>query len=239
MKYDCIIPYGPNDDSMINLCIENARKYLVDLQNIYVISYDLNFKHPLAITISEIEYPFKYKDVYSYIQTDRTGWYLQQLLKMYAHRVIPNISEYFLILDSDTIFLKHTTMFENDVPLYSYGTEYHIPYFTHMQLLHPSFLKTCNVSGICHHMMFKKEFLENIFKMIENLHSASFWKIFLEKAGVNVGSNASEYEIYFTYLHLYQKEKFKIRKLQFLNSHSLNVNREGLDYISVHHYLRR
>ena len=36
---------------------------------------------------------------------------------------------------------KVDTIFLNDLPLYNFSTEYHKPYFTHMQKLHPSLYK--------------------------------------------------------------------------------------------------
>ena len=68
-------------------------------------------------------------------------WYLQQLLKLYACNVIPDILDRYLVIDSDTFFLKPTTFIENDVCLYNYGSEYHKPYFKHMLLLHKDFIK--------------------------------------------------------------------------------------------------
>ena len=58
----------------------------------------------------------------------------------YNKDIIPDILDNYLVLDSDTIFLKPTTFFENNIPLYNYGTEYNLPYFIHMINLHPTFL---------------------------------------------------------------------------------------------------
>ena len=37
---------------------------------------------------------------------NRIGWIFQQLIKLYANFIIPNISSNMLILDADTIFLN-------------------------------------------------------------------------------------------------------------------------------------
>jgi hypothetical protein len=239
MLYDCVIPYGPNDQSMINLCIENARKNLVDLRNIYIVSYDKNFQHPLSTTIDEKIYPFQMEDVKKYINPERTGWYLQQLLKMYSHKAIPELSEYFLILDSDTIFNKRTEMFYKNTPLYNVGTEYHLPYFKHMNKLLPELRKISPHSGICHHMIFNQNILNEIFHKVEERYQEKFWIKFLEFAKEsNHTSGASEYEIYFTYLHIFHPLQFKIRFLKWQNVSNPNKITQDLDYGSIHWYAR-
>lgn len=239
MLYDCIIPYGPNDQSMISLCIENARKNLVDINNIYIISYDKNFQHHLATTIDEKIYPFQMEDIKKYINPNRAGWYLQQLLKIYSHKVIPDLSEYFLILDSDTIFNKRTEMFYKNTPLYNVGTEYHLPYFEHMNKLLPELRKISPHSGICHHMMFNQNILNEIFYKVEEKYKEKFWVKFLEFVKEDKSnSGASEYEIYFTYLHIFHPLKFKIRNLNWKNIHNLTQITDDLDYVSIHWYSR-
>jgi hypothetical protein len=51
---------------------------------------------------------------------------------LYAGRVIPEILEKYLVIDSDTFFLKNVTFVENDKCLYNFGSDYHKPYFEHM-----------------------------------------------------------------------------------------------------------
>jgi hypothetical protein len=241
MSFDCVIPFGPNENSVIHFCIQKARENIIGLRNIYVVSHTHSFYNPDAITIYEKNYPFSYEDVNSYIQSSRTGWYLQQFLKLYAHRVIEDLSEYFLILDSDTIFLNKTNFFDNGVPLYATGTEYHIPYFENMNKLHSSLAKCVPYSGICHHMMFKKEYLENIIKMIEQRNEKDFWRCALESIspGQHPHSGFSEYELYFTYLNTYQKDSFKIRNLRWKNTDIFNPKEaSSFDYVSIHWYMR-
>ncbi len=41
----------------------------------------------------------------------RAGWYLQQLLKLYAHAVVPGLSEHYLVLNADVFLLCPTRIF--------------------------------------------------------------------------------------------------------------------------------
>ena len=164
---------------------------------------------------------------------------MQQLLKIYAPYIIKDLTEYYLILDSDTIFLRKVSMFEEDKPLYNTGSEYHIPYFIQMNKLHPSLYKVYERSGICHHMIFKKEYIEEIKNLIENFHKNELWKIILEKIDINELKNSgfSEYETYFTFIYLNHRESFKIRNLNWQNGNSIPSD-SNLDYISIHWYIR-
>jgi hypothetical protein len=241
MEFDCIIPYGPNDWNIINSCIEYTRKNVINLRNIYVISYDKNFYHPLAITISEDLFPFCKTDILNIINDkNRSGWYLQQLIKLYSHTIIKDLSEYFLIIDSDVIFLKPTTFFEDNLPLYNYSYENHSFYFEHMNKLHFSLKKVSNLSGICHHIIFKQEYLNTLFKLIEDFHNKIFWKVFLEKLkDINHSSGASEYEMYFNYLHIYYPKSFKIRHLKYTDDCKIDLrNVKDNHYVANHHYLK-
>ncbi len=240
MNYDCVILYGPNEDSIIHKCIEKAKENLINLRNIYVISYTKDFNDPNVITIYEKDFPFSYEDVYKYIKCNRSGWYLQQLLKLYAPYVIKDLLEYYLILDSDTIFLKKVTMFNNEnIPLYNTGTEYHIPYFHHMNRVHPMLHKVCKKSGICHHMIFKKQYIEELKKLVENYHNNDFWRVLLENVDPMHynGSGFSEYEMYFNYIYLNHKDSFEIRDLKWQNRRDIPSDSD-IDYVSVHWYMR-
>ena len=120
----------------------------------------------------------------------------------------------------------------------NYGTEYHKPYFHHMEKLDKDLTKIDkNKSGICHHMMFETKYIDELITTIEKKHKESFYNIFLKLVTEKTASGASEYEIYFNYMLKYHPNKIKIRKLNYRNTNKLETN-SNLDYISYHWYLR-
>jgi len=237
--FDIVIPVGPNDKSVIEQQIKYTKKNIIGYRNIYLICYDPSITIDGCITINENIFPFNIDTVAEHHgKLERNGWYLQQLLKLYAGKIIPNILDKYLVIDSDTFFLKPTTFVENNKCLYNYGTEYHKPYFHHMEKLDKDLTKIDkSKSGICHHMIFETKYIDELISKIEKNHNELFYNIFLKTVTEKKGSGASEYEIYFNYMLKYNPDKIQIRKLNWGNTCKLDTDC-NLDYISYHWYLR-
>jgi len=244
MSFDIVIPLGSNDVNKINNMLSHTINNIIGYRHIYIVSYDKNLNLPVEYknivhVVDENIFPFNINSIAIYHgHRSRNGWYLQQLLKLYASIIIDGVLERYLVIDSDTVFLKPTEFIKNDICLYNVGSEHHIPYFTHMKKLHSSLEKQNSFSGICHHMIFEKKYILELFKLIEEAHgNKNFWVIFLEnvdKVQYDM-SGSSEYEIYFNYMLKYHKNNIIIRKLKWENS--TTINKTDLDYISAHWYL--
>jgi hypothetical protein len=235
---DIVICVGPNDTDVIHRQLEFTMKNIIGYRNIYLVTPNTKLAIPGCITIDESIYPFSKDTVSNYHgKNDRNGWYLQQLLKLYAGLVIPNITERYLVIDADTFFLKPTTFVEDGKSLYNVGYEYHVPYFTHMANLHPDLSKRIEQSGICHHMVFETAYVKDLFSLVESRHNEAFYKVFLRCITDHNGSGASEYEMYLNFMIKFHPSVIKIRTLSFKNSNTLDVN-SNYDYISWHWYMR-
>jgi FkbM family methyltransferase len=241
-KYDIVIPVGPNDEEVIYKQLEFTKKKILGYRNIYLVLSNKDLSFSECITIDEKIFPFTIETVSKYHgKNPRNGWYLQQLLKLYSAFIIPDILDNYLVIDSDTFFLKPTKFMNNDFFMFNFGFESHIPYFKHMLLLDESFVKNINVSGICHHMLFNKNIIKEIMDIVERKHSKIFYEVFLEKVSEidYLGSGASEYELYFNYIIKNHTDKINIRQLKWSNVNSLDLEKyKYFDYISYHHYLR-
>ena len=253
---DVIIPCVEKDSAMLHRCIESIKKHCLNVNRIIVVS-------PYRFTsnaewFDERLFPFtKWEVAYYLNQHDldgtnsflkknlcRVGWYYQQLLKLYASFIIPNISSNLLIVDSDVIFLNPVD-FLNSINggLYNVGTEFHIPYFTHAKKLIPGFARNnLNFSGITHHMLFQRAVLEDLFSIVEKTHNMDFWKAFclLVDPAHRDFSGTSEYEIYFNFA-LSRSDQINIRPLKWDNSHDVEKIQEyqkaNYHYVAFHDYL--
>lgn len=236
--FDVVIPAGPNDISMINANVSMVKKNVIGYRHIYIVTPIKDIHIDGAIVIQDY---FSLDDIAKYHEkSDRNGWYLQQLLKLYAWKYIPDLLETYLVIDSDTFFVKPTTFMNGEKTLYAYGTEYHTPYFIHMKKLHPLLQRTMPYSGICHHMMFQTTYVKDLMELIEDYHgnTSEFWQIFLTQVDSTQipYSGASEYELYFHYMFQFHPEIVSIRNLKWENSPSYVDS--TYDFISWHWYSR-
>ena len=239
-SFDIVIPVGPCDLDMLNCMIQSTKKNVLGYRNIYLVSYDPNIQVDSCITVSETIFPFQKTTIAQYLgENERNGWYLQQLLKLYAGFVIKDILNDYLVIDLDTIFVRKTKFFnEEGMPLYNFGTENHMEYFRHMARMDSSLFRKAPYSGICHHMMFQKHILEEMFARIESQHKEPFFQTFLKCVDSKhiLYSGASEYELYFQYLHIYHADKFRIRQLTWVDN--AQIIDENMDYVCYHYYNR-
>ena len=240
--FDIVVLVGPNDVMFIQKHIKATRDNVIGYRNIYIVTPHADLHVEGCTIINESIFPFTIASVQAILgKNERTGWYLQQLLKLYAGRVIPGILGRYLVVDSDVFFKKPITFVENDVCLYATGTEHWIPYFEHMQRLHPTLVRQTNNSGIVHHMMFETRYIEELFQLVKTTHpTTEFWEVFLKSVSPRdiLGSGASEYEIYFNYMLRYHPTQIRIRPLNWTNSSTVHNYKENYDFLAVHWYIR-
>jgi hypothetical protein len=236
--FDIVIPIGPLDAEFVKTQIEYTKKNIIGYRHIYLVCYDPSISINGCINIDERIFPFTINTVKEYHgELSRNGWYLQQLIKLYAGLYIPNILDKYLVVDADTLFLKPTTFVHDNKCLYNFSPEHHDPYFEHMSKLHPNLVKMSNVSGICHHMIFEVKYVKELFELVESTHNDIFYNVFLKLVTNTSESGASEYEIYFNYILQNHNENILIRKLEWENVSNLDAQ-YNLDYISYHHHNR-
>lgn len=251
---DVVIPCAEKDLPTLDLCIDGIKANGTHIRRVIVVSK--NKLTNQAEWFSEENYPFSLSDVALALANgnrnaeevllrkySRLGWYYQQLLKLYAPFVIPDISPNVLVLDADTIFLNPVTFLnEQNGGLYNPGVEYNLPYFGHGALLIPGFYKCFpEYSGISHHMIFQRAVIEDLFHTVEQYHNESFWTVFCRLVDPQslFGSGASEYEIYFNYIFA-RTQQTSVRQLKWKDIQKLSeipqLKKEGFDYISIHCY---
>ena len=141
----------------------------------------------------------------------------------------------------DTFFLRPVDFVKDGKCLYNTGTEYHQPYFIHLKKLYSSLTKVFEKkSGICHHMIFEKKYLEEMFMEIEAAHLFDdFYKIFLRCVrysgdlfcGCHLNTNCTS----ITYLNTIHP-KVSLRPLKWKNVDVPDGEYTEYDYISYHWY---
>ncbi len=249
---DIVIPAHQKDVATLDYCIAGIRKNIVGVRRIIVVSKEKYTDK--AEWFNEALYPFSFKEISDLVGGSNVGWNYQQLLKLYAVLVIPDISENVLIVDSDTVFYRKVKFFDNGIPLYNLSkdqnlenSDFHQTTFKHIKKILPEIVekfpaKFENVSGICHHMLFQKKIIQDLFARVEAVDGSgdSFYKIFLKTAENSFG--VAEYNLYFYFLISGHLENYKIRILNYKNTAKFQPLKECLrrkyDYCSYHSYMR-
>lgn len=255
VKIDVVIPCAQKDVETLDICIQGIRKNGVGVRRVIVVSPERYTTK--AEWISEDEFPFANADIATAILGDRKealayldqpnnriGWLFQQLVKIYAPYVIPNLRPNYLVLDADTIYLNKTRFFdERGTPMYNISYEDHPAYFAHAKRLFPSIVKTQDTTGIAHCMVFQRAVIEQMFEESIRVHGCELWEAFCRAIDPTYldSSAASEYQIYFHYL-LSHHIPMKVHQLRWRNSSNLDklsrYKRRHFNYVSFHTYLR-
>jgi Family of unknown function (DUF6492) len=246
IPFDVVISVGPNDQDIIAESFQYTKRNIIGYRRIFIVSSDPNLVIDGATVIDERVFPFSNADITNYLNTtNRAGWYLQQLLKLYAGRVLPDILENYLVLDSDAFFLKPTEFSIDNKYIFTTSEQNHTPYFEHMSRLDPSLKKVYHLSGISHHCFFNNQILSELFSLVEANHGSgetAFWRLFLLMVDKSHAehSGASEYEIYFNFMCIRHPDKMLIRQLKTANlgHYDLVNNPCNFDFVGLHWYLR-
>lgn len=204
------------DAMVFKISIKSALKNLVDINRFYVITPDPiklkesmgDFQSSRVIFVDESVFPFnkdtvcdvmlqtvreigkypldKGKSIFENILWQRAGWFLQQLLKLYAGIVLK--LEDFVLLDSDIVWYKEVRFINKTSSsyFYAYSSQYHPSYRSSMRLiLGLDHTPGQYYSGICHHMVIKKDVLSALSKRAELLHGGlPLWQVYLKLCSI-------------------------------------------------------
>jgi hypothetical protein len=174
------------------------------------------------------------------------GWYFQQLLKI-GVAFENSITENYVVVDADTIFLVKPTFIDDEGHfLFVKADEYHAPYFLNYKRL----LKeepNREFSFISQFMVFNKDLVREMCSQIENNFEGTDrwnWKIMHNITGVD-GNLFSEYETYGHFIKNHYPERAKFIELPWLRDGTtalgsifpsvgqINLLRNKYNYISI------
>jgi len=141
----------------------------------------------------------------------RATWYLQQFLKLYAHRLISGLGDH-VLLDSDVIFERpHDFVAKVNADghaRYKYETSPLLPdernYFRTIDCLTNGRLRRIEArSGIVDMIVVSLRVLRELFTAVESLHRATLW-VAVMRCVQSLGyagtqSDFSEFELYFQF----------------------------------------
>jgi hypothetical protein len=256
---DVVIPVAPKDKVKLKKSLQGILdNSLTPIHNVYIIANDksildnLNIRTNVKIIfIAEDRFPFSKKDIEKILHQKQskhphTSWYYQQLLKFYVFKIIKNLSQNVLILDSDFVFKNKVKFLTDDgkaILAYGYPFKWILnttQYPTKIEHSHVSFAKKFvpeweamnSFSGMQHHMLFQEHIISSLFERVETYHEKDFWKAFIDTVDVNKWNAASEYVIYF---HFAIKNYPKNLEVRHLNAYDIihDSQDENNDVLSI------
>ncbi len=246
MKFDILFLCHEKDKDILKESLKYAKKNVLGYRKIFLLSKKNYFSRDKDIEfVNEGIFPFDKEEIARYAPLGRAGWYFQQFLKLYFFKVMgKKVLENLLIIDADTIFLKKTEFFENGKPLYNVEIGYHQPYYEILEKIFGFGRQSNDFSGITHHMIFQRRYIEDIFRIGSRNGKKEFWKEIMENINKETVSGFSEYDLYFNYMLTKHPDRIKIRKIRFIefpnyNKEVINIAKFlGYYYLSAHDYLR-
>lgn len=235
---DCIIPFHEKDKHTIEHCCRSLFEIL-NIKRIFLIGKkDLNIKNTFYIdenslkNIVDLNFITLLWQKHNNSFKNRSGWIYQQILKLSSNQIIEDISEDFLVCDSDIIFLKNPYKNLNNLIFpyqQAYTKEYHEPYRLNYEVLMKEKPES-EISFINHHMIFNKMYLNELKKFIENKNNTRWDLAILESLDYNSFSNFSEYDLYGNWMFKYKKEKMIKINFNIKDINNIPTNQEILKY---------
>lgn len=248
-KIDFVIPCHSKDFLTLTDCV-NGIKNIKTSNKIYVIANDNPCINDVEfINENEFDKYFTLNEIISTwkkrynLKSSRSNWLYQQFLKLYSYRIIKNLTESFVVVDSDVIFLNDIEFHETKF-YYNIVTEYHLPYLYPIKKL-LGVDETIGFSTISHHQSFNKKYLNMMFDEIENISGMTFFKTVLSCIDYTQGACFSEWDLYSNYMILNHKNESKNRQLRWKNINYVpNENQKEelktkYDFVASHAYACR
>lgn len=213
--YDIIMPVVLQDLKTINYSYSYLRKYIKFDKLVLIgnetLAKEISKLFDQSVVFIDEDSLVEYSNVENIIAQRcgenvtalrRTGWYLQQFLKMAYSEVCEK--EYYLIWDSDTIPLKKLKMLDEGHPIFHMKEEYCKAYFETMERLLPGLKKIVNNSFISEHMLINCNIMRELICNISNndlLKGETFYEKIINAISENdiALSGFSEFETYGTY----------------------------------------
>ena len=205
---------------------EEIENLIKEKGNKYSLNFSINFiNEKILLDIDKIKQLINKRNKYA---IERSGWYIQQFLKMIYCNVCQD--EFYLIWDSDTIPVKKVNMFNsNGKPFFDVKTEYHKPYFITMKKIFPDLGKKYKFSFVSEHMIIKTNLMKNMINLISannNLIGDTWYEKIINCINIKdlPRSGFSEYETYGTFVKEYYKQIYDIRPWKSLREGYLYFN---------------
>tara|TARA_B100001964_G_C14147466_1_gene560372 strand:+ start:113 stop:883 length:771 start_codon:yes stop_codon:yes gene_type:complete len=215
---DLVVPVASKDCDGIENKLDNFREY-TGIKKCYIITNArLKISDGDTIVVDENDLKIPNVSFFSnlpYKTKGRGKWLFQQFCKLSICESILDISEKYLVVDSDLVFCNEYKPYFSKSDFYAPVTphELHVPYLHAVNKilgLSPVMIENKHVSFVSHQMLFNKSMCNNMLKHIENIHTKNWCEAIIGCLDFNENSNMSEWDLYANYCLQMEPSKSKI-----------------------------
>ena len=211
---DIIIPTINKDLDVLERVIMAAKENIKHpIGQIFIISNENDMlkniiaKHSCVFVDERSILPVTKESISYFINgIDRSGWLFQQLLKLSGDEI--STQEQFLVLDSDTVFVRPKIFIYRGKYIFDHSEEYNIPYYNVYSKIMKMEIRS-KLSFVTHYMLFSRKYLQEMKKYMEIKNNQSWIDAILSNTDYNNLSGFSEYETYGNYMLTFHKNKMK------------------------------
>jgi FkbM family methyltransferase len=198
---DVVIPACEEDAHLLPLAIESLRQFLMHpIGDVYVVAPPSPILEGVCASLgvllvdeSEATRLPRRRVRYQVGEVDRSGWLLQQFIKLSADQIVR--TDAFLVMDADTILVRPQVFEHRGRFIVNHSDEYHRPYFDAYERLLGERPKSV-LSFVSHGMVFTAATLRQLRAELEARHATSWEEAILGVLDFAETSNFSEYELY-------------------------------------------
>lgn len=189
-----VVPAVDKDADVLPHCLASVRRHLLHpLTAVWVVAPDTPRMRELA-RAGEAEWIDENDILPRPARELKTrGWVLQQLIKLNAATRVPTPD--FLVLDSDTVFLRAQLFRRGGRAVLRYSDQYELRYNRSLELVFGT-RRRFPVSFVTHHMLFQRPRVEGLLARIEARFSRPWWEAILHEVDREELISFSEYELY-------------------------------------------
>lgn len=189
-----VIPAVEKDAEVLPHCLRAAHRHLLQpIRAIWVVAPDTPRMRELA-RAGEAEWIDENELLPRPARELKTrGWVLQQLIKLHAAGRTPTPD--YLVLDSDTIFLRAQLFRRGGRAVLRYSDQYELRYNRSLELVFGT-RRRFPVSFVTHHMLFQRHHVESLCARIEKRFARAWWEAILHEVDREELISFSEYELY-------------------------------------------
>lgn len=261
---DCVIPAHSKDYETLGRAVDSVLAHCPEVRRVLVVSREPWLERPGVEWVDEASsmWPFRLEDLEGC--GCPPGWLLQQLLKLHAPLLIPDLSESVLVCDADVVWLGmadgagvhflnpgspgspivawHCTFSEETCPPIRSQVDLS-RYDSFVTAVLPGLAKQrpSRETAVCHHALFRRELLQELAARVEASSSLPFWATFRD-AALACSGRASEYELYHAFACSAFPERVAQRQLTFAVvadlEAALEKPPEGAAFVVAHSHLR-